>query len=235
MKRFTLKILLFIFIVGSIVYSYLQFSHILIERVMGPSTASLMHKSFSQAVIRKYDLVILGSSRTHAAINPDAAPLSCYNFSFEGETFNQYYYKLKYLEEKQVKPKYAIIGVEYFHFAWFLEDLNPLYKKYFPKEYYDDYRDSIFPDIIGYKNRKNTAFNQYMTKRFSNTIIPFINGGVNYLLNGEINNSIRINPNGQYISYNTPNPNDSIVYDHTKNPYWKHTFTEQLTTAKIKG
>jgi hypothetical protein len=235
MKKFALKILLLSGIVGGIVYLYLRFSYVFIEREMGPTTASMLYKSFGQADTTKFDLVILGSSRTHAAINPDVASIPSYNFSFEGETFNQFYYKLRYLEELNKTPKYVILGTEYFQFAWFLDDLNSLYRPFFPKAYFDDYKDSIFPDIIGYKNRKNTAFNHFMSKKFSNTFFPFINGVMNYVTGGTPKNNIYISHNGQYISHASANPNDSIVYDYRKNRLLERYFYEIIDYCKQKN
>lgn len=204
----------------------------MIGKIMGQSSDQMMKESFSNAINRKYDLVILGSSRTHAAIDPDYLKIPSYNFSFSGDSYNQCYYKLKFLKSNNKEFKYAIIGVEYFHFAWFLDERNNLYLPYFDKQYFLDYFPSPLKHPIAFKNYLNDYFNRYMSIYFTNTLMPFYEGTVKTIKEEQGINDMYIKANGQYISNSIANPLDSIKYDYKTNPILVDYFEKSATFCK---
>jgi hypothetical protein len=70
----------------------------LISKVEGPSTEQQILMSFENAKKGNYDLMALGNSRMYRGIDPSVFDCSSYNFSHDNDTYNQMYYKLKWLE-----------------------------------------------------------------------------------------------------------------------------------------
>lgn len=132
-----------------IIFSIVALPHLL-SLVAGPTTKDQIDRSFTHAVERDYSLLILGNSRCYRGINPDMLSLSAYNFSHDNDSYNQLYFKLRYLLEKQKKIRYLILGVDYFEFGLFFNTRNYVYADYFVDEYEKDYDDSILKLKLDY-------------------------------------------------------------------------------------
>ncbi len=111
----------------------------LIEKEEGPNTKSQIIHSFQNALVRNYNLIILGNSGTYRGINPDIINIPSYNFSHDNDTYNQLYYKLIWLEQKNKKFKYLVLGVDYFQFSFISDTRNYLYSPLFDIRYSEDY------------------------------------------------------------------------------------------------
>lgn len=103
-----------------------------------PSTLQQIDKSFKNAITRDYDLLILGNSRMYRGINPDEFSIKTFNFSHDNDSYNQLYYKLKYVIKKH-KISYLILGIDYFQFSLFSTSRNYAYGDYLGEEYLLDY------------------------------------------------------------------------------------------------
>jgi RNase H-fold protein (predicted Holliday junction resolvase) len=143
MKKFVLKLLLFILPI--LLYcAVAAFAIPIILAVHnGPSTNDQINYSFENAVNRNYDLLVLGNSRTYRGLNPEKLCTKSYNFSHDNDSYNQLYYKLKYLDNERKVFKYVILGVDYFQFSFMSNTRNYVYADYLGEGYLNDYDDNI--------------------------------------------------------------------------------------------
>jgi len=127
------------------IFSYCLFSLFLIpilqEWRFGPNTEQQISQSFSNAINKDYDILILGNSRIYRGINPDFLIRKAYNFSHDNDSYNQMFYKLKeVLKKKEIKL--LIIGVDYFQFSFISNTRNYVYYDYFDSEYQKDFEET---------------------------------------------------------------------------------------------
>ena len=61
--------------------------------------------SFNNVLQNDFDLLLLGNSRVYRGVNPDKLSVSSYNFSHDNDGFNQLYFKLEYLEKRNISYK----------------------------------------------------------------------------------------------------------------------------------
>jgi hypothetical protein len=143
MKKFLIKIFLFS---TPITVTYILLSLLiipkLIEKAEGPSTATQINNSFKKSLSNTYDLLILGNSGTYRGLNPDMFEIKAYNFSHDHDSYNQLYYKIKFLEKNNKKPKYIILGLDYFQFSFIGNTRNYIYSGLFADEYKNDYNNN---------------------------------------------------------------------------------------------
>ncbi|WP_461488949.1 hypothetical protein, partial [Pontibacter sp. HJ8] len=85
--------LILIFIIGLYISSY----SILTQSAYGPTTKAQIEQSFENALRKDYDMLILGNSRIYRGINPEKFSTNAYNFAHDDDSYNQMYYKLKYV------------------------------------------------------------------------------------------------------------------------------------------
>ncbi len=156
----------------------------------GPSTEDQINSQFKVANSRDYDLLILGNSRTYRGLNPNAFYFSSYNFSHDNDSFNQMYYKLKYLLDKGISIKYLIIGVDYFQFSFKAESRNYAYGAWLGKEYMNDFKKSYY---------------SYKLTKIKSSIHP-----TKLLSLRQNRNEAVLKDNGQYIVPSVANKSDSI-------------------------
>ena len=142
MKKFIQKILIFCF--PAMVYSIIAilFMPCLLSMVNGPSTKQQIAHSFKNATNINYDLLILGNSRTYRGINPDMLSYNAFNFSHSNDSYNQIYYKLKYLVDIEKDINYLILGIDYFQFSFISDTRNYVYTDFLDSEYMTDFRES---------------------------------------------------------------------------------------------
>lgn len=147
MKHIIVKLLCLLCPVMSIyIILYLFVLPGLIEKTEGPSTEAQIVSSFNNAKSKNYEILIIGNSGLYRGIDPDCFSLSSYNFSHDNDSFNQIYYKLKYLENNNKRFKYIILGVSYFQFSFISDTRNYVYGELLDKEYLKDYDEAYFFD-----------------------------------------------------------------------------------------
>lgn len=151
MKQFILKILLFI--LPAFVYSIIAilFMPYFLSLSNGPSTKQQITYSFDNASNLEYELLILGNSRTYRGINPEKLSYTSFNFSHDNDSYNQIYYKLKYLIDIEKDIKYLILGLDYFQFSFKSDTRNYVYADFLDSKYMDDFEESsVFVKKIDY-------------------------------------------------------------------------------------
>lgn len=139
MKQFILKLLLFIFPAFAYSIFAILFMPYFLSLSNGPSTKQQITYSFEKASNLEYELLILGNSRTYRGINPEKLSIKSFNFSHDNDSYNQIYYKLKYLIDIGKDIKYLILGVDYFQFSFKSDTRNYIYADFFDSKYMDDY------------------------------------------------------------------------------------------------
>lgn len=194
MKQFILKILLFIF--PAFVYSIIAilFMPYFLSLSNGPSTKQQITYSFNNASNLEYELLILGNSRTYRGINPEKLSYTSFNFSHDNDSYNQIYYKLKYLIDVEKDIKYLILGLDYFQFSFKSDTRNYVYADFLDNKYMDDFEES-------------SVFVKKMDYYFSN-----INPKKILSLYPKENKPF-LRENGQYIKPGFANETDTITRD----------------------
>lgn len=200
MKKFIRNIVIFILCLYCLLFAYCKLTLAASVKYMGENTQQQIESSFRHAVADDYNCYFLGNSRMYRGINPDMfTGVKAYNFSHDNDSYNQMYYKLLFLEEKNKKIDYLVIGTDYFQFSFHGDSRNYIYDRLFGIEYMRDYNtsiaDEIFSDIVYFwKTKRNSA--QF--------IIPYLKGepageNINYLKD-----------NGQYVVYGAATDADTV-------------------------
>lgn len=207
MGKFFFKLTFLLSVAGLIALLYLEYAHLVIRHVMGPPTKEQIRESFENALARKYDLLILGSSRPYRGINPDKLSVPAYNFSHDNDSFNQAFYKLKYLQEQGIKPKYLVLGVDYFSFSFLSDTRNYAYAKYLDAAYLEDFvkEEGTFFDRA---HAFDAKFNAYMGLNFTATVPQFLAGLLKIVTNKNAENLPYLKESGQYIVFGQAKPKD---------------------------
>lgn len=194
MKQFILNI--FLFFLPAFVYSIIAilFMPYFLSLSNGPSTKQQITYSFENASNLEYELLILGNSRTYRGINPDRLSIKSFNFSHDNDSYNQIYYKLKYLIDIEKDIKYLILGLDYFQFSFKSDTRNYVYADFFDSKYMDDFEES-------------SVFVKKMDYYLSN-----INPKKILSLSPKENKSF-LRENGQYIKAGLAKETDTITRD----------------------
>lgn len=206
MKKFSLKLFLFIGICISVIGAYNHLASVSIEKFHGPSTEDQISMSFSNAIQNDYNCYILGNSRIYRGVNPDLfTKVRSFNFAHDNDSYNQMYYKLLYLLENNKNIEYLIIGTDYFQFSFLADSRNYIYDRFFPKEYLYDYEMHSFLDII-----VSHYSSLWINKQ---NALPSC---IKYVLGiSEPEQKKHLKDNGQYITYGEANPNATTNVDYS--------------------
>ncbi|HEY0740156.1 MAG TPA: hypothetical protein VGD40_01805 [Chryseosolibacter sp.] len=144
MKRLILRFFIFCTISTALYLGFNAFVlPVLLEKAFGPTVEEQLDNSFSNALARKYDLLILGNSKFYCGVNPDKFTIPAFNFSHNNDSYNQLYYKLEWIYKNGKKIKYLVLGTDYFQFNIFSDTRNYAYGKYLGSEYLADYDNKI--------------------------------------------------------------------------------------------
>ncbi len=117
----------------------LLFHQQLLEHSKGPSVATQIVQSFQNAGRTDFELLMLGNSRIYRGLNPDRFSVPAYNFSHDDDSYNQMYYKLKWLDDQGKTFSKVIIGVDFFQFSFVADGRNYVYAKLFDEAYAADF------------------------------------------------------------------------------------------------
>lgn len=197
MKRFLTNISVYLFLVGVLLLTYFRIGAFAAEKSYGVNTKKQIEYSFANAESREYNKLFLGNSRVYRGINPDIIDCRTYNFAHDNDSYNQSYYKLKYVLDFGHKIDTLFIGTDYFQFSLKSDTRNYIYDYLFDKDYYKDYNESFFDEQIA--NFKQLFYNN-QTLLF--TALARI------VVNQKIKGYIK--PNGQYIFDSKANPNETV-------------------------
>ena len=141
--RFRRRVLHFILIPCLLFAPWLPFGLIfgrqLLERAKGPGARTQIEQSFRNVQVRDYDLLFLGNSRVYRGLNPNRFAIPGYNFGCNDDTFNQVYFKLKWLRDRNISFRYLAMGVDLFQFSYMSDYRNEIYAEYFGDAYLADY------------------------------------------------------------------------------------------------
>jgi len=185
---------------------------ILLSKQNGPSTKDQITFSFNNAIKKDYEMLILGNSRIYRGLNPDKFLIKTYNFSHDNDSYNQLFYKLKFINEKGKKIKYLILGIDYFQFSFISDKRNYVYSDLLGDDYNRDYSSTAFFDKLNY-HIGNMNPKKIMDLRTKNDI-PFIR------------------ENGQYIKHGIAKENDTIKRNIFRLPFQEKYFTKILELCK---
>lgn len=221
MKGFIIKLIVVCSLCFGCVWVYLTYSYKITERILGPNTKHQIEQSFTNVKSSNYDILFVGNSRLYRGINPDIFSYKSYNFSYDGDTYLQTYYKLKYLNDDHINCKYVVISVDYFSFSLLADNSNGNYYNYLASDYKlicnsdlvhtPHFKESKKSDerntwyLFDKMDEMNIWFNTWVTKNISNSVIPFFKG----LKTTEPNRPF-MRENGQYVVNTQASANDFI-------------------------
>lgn len=224
MKKFILKVLIFLVISIALFCGYAYLGGILARRIYGMPVAEQIDISFSNALNRNYNTVFLGNSRVYHGINPEKFSDNAYNFAHDNDSFNQCYYKLKYLIDNNIKVNSLFLGVDYFEFGIFSSTRNYCYDKYFEDEYKLDYNSNLFKEHID--NYQRIFFNHQFI--LIKSLLKIITNKGRFP-----DSNSYIKPNGQYIMYGSKgSPKDEVTRNSLMLPIQKEYFKRILTLCR---
>lgn len=201
-------------VVSIVFYQYL--SPIVIKHGLRRDfTEDQISRQFEDVLKEKYETLILGNSRVYRGINPEK--LKCtnsYNFAHDNDSFNQIYFRLKYVLRHNSNIRNCIIGIDFSILGIFSDTRNYVYKRYLDKDYLKDYQGNF--------NLKEEITTWYNTK-IKVTFSPFIAATKNIVLNHEPVVEHEITPFGQSRDYHIDiksfqkNKADFIILGHLEN------------------
>jgi len=213
MKKIILNISLIFSICLLIVCLYFSYSSFVLKKTFGPTTEKQLKQAFGDVIQNKYETIILGSSLMYRGVTPEKITFSgsCYNFAHDNDSYNQMFYKLKFLLDNGRKPKNLIISVDYFNFSRLTSSRNLYYFKYFDEKYKNDYLNDITStgfNAVG--DFVNDEFETFMNQKFEFSLIPTIKGSLK-LLKGNVTPERFLKQNGQLVlNYKEANDTDVI-------------------------
>jgi hypothetical protein len=170
-KITALKLSIFIFVIGSALMALKTF-------VLNPATIQFdgeptglrIDRSFQSLESADVDCIILGNSRAYRGVNPSKIK-SCraFNLAHDSDSFNQTYFKLKFvLEKPNLKIKAALVTLDYFDFGSIEDRRNEYYRRYFANEYFNDYRSNFDPqDLFEFLKKINSKWNVFANNEFT--------------------------------------------------------------------
>jgi len=220
MLGFIIKLVSISIICITIPALYLNYSYLKTEKILGPNTKHQIEQSFENLQKDKYELLFIGNSRLYRGINSILFNVKACNFSYDGDTYLQTFYKLKYLNDYDIGYKCVVISADYFSFSLLADNSYGNYYDFFNENYkkvcnsnmvkLPTFKSSIKKETnslvcFSAMDKYNDEFNAWITKNFSNTIIPFAKG----LINTDANRPMLKN-NGQYILNTKASENDFI-------------------------
>lgn len=189
------------------------YGEMFLQRVKGPSDQQQVDNSFSGAASRDYDLLILGNSRVYRGINPDQLAIPSFNFGCDSDTFNQMYYKLKWVREQGRSPQFLVAGVDPFQFSFLPDVRNHFYSAHFDDAYLADYPPKPY------------AAERYKLRHFPKRLNP------KYLFLPTDDRPF-MRENGQYVRPGHPSPTDRVTRSARRLPIQIQYFEKLLADCR---
>jgi hypothetical protein len=219
-RNFRKRVLQFIFAPVLLYIPWLPFGIVygpqLLERAKGPSAQTQTDHAFTKAESRDYDLLFLGNSRIYRGVNPDHFATPTFNFACDNDTFNQMYYKLKWLREREKPFQHLVIGMDFFQFEFKSDHRNHLYSQYLDDAYLADYEPRPY------------AEEKLWLKRFVRSLNP------KYLFIPD-NGRTFLRDNGQFIKAGIATPADKTARTTRLLPLQVDYFERMLADCREHG
>lgn len=169
------------------------------------NTKEQIETSFSQAKQSGANIWFLGNSRIYRGIDPSVIEdAKTYNFAHDNDSFNQIYYKFRWLKENNCKVDTVILGIDYFQLGYLSDTRNYVYDYLFDKQYAKDYGRS---DISEYLNNKKREFLSLQSSSYFK-ILKYIDAGFRFPSKDKLP---VLKNNGQYVNDIKASPNDKIT------------------------
>ena len=241
LRTFAIRFVCFAGPLALLLAVYLQVSALIIRREFDtPEDVRFAH-SFDRALRRSYACVILGNSRIYWSVNPDKLAVPAYNFAFDNDSYNQFFYKLAYLDAHEKRYGALLIGVDYFSFSNVWSHRNYAYAKYLGPDYLRDYKaaPARFDLTRIFHAVDNEDFNRIMTERFTRTL-PMLVEYAFVSLTGRPRTWSRgfVRENGQRVFSGHTAAGDVVkpgMRQHTRLPIQEKYFEAILAQAKERG
>lgn len=226
MRRFALNVALLGITVIMLLFIVFTVGDRLATKIFGPNTKTQIEKSFQNALSSNANNWILGNSRVYRGLNPDKMSKSWYNFAHDNDSYNQMYYKLKFLLNNNCSIDTLIIGTDFFQFAVFSDTRNYVYDGLLGKEYIKDYNSwrlkEVYDNFKRFLITKQSSFHSALLK-------------VNSLLVEDKKNLPYLRANGQYINdQGNAKEEDRTERDSTMLDIQKRYFEKILIICKNK-
>jgi hypothetical protein len=209
---------------------------------VGPGIQERIERSFAAATSRDYDVLVTGNSRIYRGVNPDELGLPAYNFAQDDDAFNQVYYKLTYLDQRGVRFRTLVMGVDYFEFSFLSDRRNAAYEKFLGEAYRRDFAAAVQGRSARVLNAvlhpiDEQAFNNTMIRLFTRPASLLVERAVAGLQAAPPSPPIRavLKDNGQYVLNAGPQRADPIQRDPTRLPIQEQYFKRILEWAAGKG
>lgn len=212
MRKFLIRIT--IFFLPALIYCILAIFTVpsLLTIQNGPSTKQQIEFSFENAVKRDYNLLILGNSRTYRGLNPNVFTLKTFNFSHDNDSYNQIYFKLKYLIDRKKEIDYLVLGIDYFQFSILSDTRNYIYADFFDADYLKDYKTNIL----------RLKFNYHIGNLNPKKLLSLIPKG----------GKATLRENGQYLKPGFAKENDTIHRDISRLKVQEDYFSKIINLCK---
>jgi|GEM_PF-2271126 len=137
---------------------------------------------------KSFDWMVLGNSHMSYGVDPSVFSRKAFNFSYINESFNQCFYKMRFLKELGKLPDTLILGVDFFEFGIHSDVRNYAYSSYFDPAYLEDYP-STNVQLFYWLNRFNPiTLNQY---RHGSSSVMMENGMMTRESRGKVGESKR--------------------------------------------
>lgn len=199
MKKMLYRLIVLLVPVVLLLFAYGLFRNWCLKKMYGPSTEQQITRSFYNALNRDYNCLILGNSRIYRGINPDRFPFATYNFAHDNDSFNQCYYKLRYLQNNNKHLTYLILGVDYFELSFISDSRNYVYNQYFDADYHNDYPR---PKLLVFDDKQ---FSTFISRHYSHSLWMILYG---YLTKDYKQGYLK--DNGQYLVKGVAKESDSV-------------------------
>ena len=201
MRKFLFKIFIIFSSVLTMSIAYVKFSNHVLKSTLGPTTQEQLRSTFDNSLINNYETLILGSSLLYRGVNPEKLTFSkSFNFSHDNDSYNQMFYRLKYVIDSGNKPKNLILGVDYFNFSRLTSSRNYVYEKYFDKSYMEDYKIHEKNSLFSVGDKLNDKFGNFMIQNFESNFSLFLKNITKYI-KGDLSPERELKKNGQFVLY----------------------------------
>jgi hypothetical protein len=210
MKKFLTQITIFIFPIFVYIILAINVLPDLLKKTEGPSTRQQLEISFSNVLHNDFDILVLGNSRLYRGVNPDKFSIASYNFSHDNDSYNQSYFKLKYLENNNIKYNYLVLGIDYFQFSFKSDTRSYIYGELLGDKYLADFQSNLFTSKL---SQVFKIINPKILLRLRpKKTIPFIKENGQYIRNGKASLSDKVKRDISRLSFQIEYFNKIIEY-----------------------
>ena len=163
-SSFRRKLLLHLGLLALFLLAFPPLTSYWLRQKYGPGTGEQIDQAFQRVQSSPaFDSLALGNSRIYRGLNPELWGNS-YNFAHDGDSWNQVYYKLLFLQQAGKLPRQLVLGLDYFSFSQLDSSRIEFYQKVFPPAFSQDFWQAPPPQRWG--ESLNLAGNAWMDRHF---------------------------------------------------------------------